>query len=70
MSMTLQHCSECGVTAWHNPTGKKDGKPRCTYCGYPAGGPPNSDKKALQQAIIKAQAARAKLFGLSKIHPI
>jgi uncharacterized Zn finger protein (UPF0148 family) len=54
--MIQKHCSTCGQHTWHNLSGKKDGSPRCTYCGAPVTS--NPAKREHQQGIIRQQIAK------------
>ncbi len=55
-SMLKKFCSSCAQETWHNPSGKKDGSPRCVYCGTPVS--TNIAKRELQEFIKRKQIAK------------
>lgn len=61
--MLVKKCNACGVTCWHNKSGKKDGPERCTYCGSPVGG--SEMKKEAGRFIANRQINRAKTLGIT-----
>jgi DNA-directed RNA polymerase subunit RPC12/RpoP len=49
-------CASCAREQWHNESGKKDGAPRCTYCGSPV--PTSIVKKEHLEGIRRKQIAK------------
>lgn len=55
-SMEKKFCVTCSQQTWHNPSGKKDGTPRCTYCGAPVTS--NPGKREHWDGIKRKQVAK------------
>lgn len=58
--MVFKVCSYCGVECWHTERVKdrKHNGHRCTKCGDPPGGAPNTWKRELAEAIRRRVAKR------------
>lgn len=56
MAMEKKYCGSCRRTAWHNPSGKKDGSPRCTFCGSPV--TTNPGKREYWENLRRKQSAQ------------
>jgi hypothetical protein len=54
--MEKKYCNSCRRISWHNPSGKKDGSPRCTFCGSPV--TTNPGKREYWETIRKHQSAK------------
>lgn len=55
MGMIKKWCASCHREAWHNPSGKKDGRPRCTFCGDPV---PTGPKREANEELRRKQSAK------------
>lgn len=51
-----KYCVSCASERLHNESGKKDGPPRCTYCGAPV--PSSINKKEYLESIRRAQVKK------------
>jgi hypothetical protein len=59
MPMEKEYCTSCSQTTWHNPSGKKEGRPRCTYCGSPITS--NPGKREYQEMMRTKQVKKVRL---------